>query len=793
MTNTKQTKRLDALTMWAARVRAGGWSTPSDDELADIATEPDGWATRHTSEVLRYWAPVVDHMLHQLKFGVSPEAAVDQIPDGLVTGTPPSPAPPAREHAPAPQAREHVTVPTLRPASTGQPPAVEALMRWRTERIAEGAEGADLIKDVTLKNLVKFGHTDGDQISKKLPGPAAYLGPQIAAIIALFTGEPPPMVQKPPPAQAPPAEAPPPPRVDVATPPMAPPRHAAAPSSAAAEAALARLTHTDFCEYEYGESDHTPGPIAIKATPDGVRLGFEPFTGQRGKLVLYRVVSGDDFEPYKPESGDLVGVTTALEVHDNRYLATAVRHYQVWCHVGVDHEGARRSQPFLLATGQEISPVDDFEISEEDGRVIGQWKVYPGTRAVRIFRVPLDGSGSRPDDPRNQIHADKPNLTGFVDDTVARGSRYLYRVVAEVSVGGASRWSRPKQHDVLVSVVLTPVVDLSATMAADGARMELSWTTPPVGTVRVYRSPTQPPPGVDGSELPEAGLQVQGFTDEARIKDPVVAADTGSRITGVPWPAAWDRVYLTPVTVLGGQARIGVTQVHTRPLPPVTDAEIVERFDTEIVTFGWPRSAASVLAYVGSTTLSPEEICTRNMPVAELSESQYRRDGGLYFSRRLEPKGCTVCLVPVNYSRGEQVRGEITVLNYPGLHRMRYRLIPQEVPGRHVRQLILRTDLDIDAPIALVMRNRIDRLPLSADDGDLVYFTPVGGGDRRPQALIEQAPKGEFATPWRVDWTDHRGYFRVFIAQAADRTRRYALADPEPHQLFLSPNVGAPE
>lgn len=794
--NTKQTKRLDALTLWAGRVRAGGWLTPTEGELADIAGEPDGWGGRHSTEVLRFWAPVIDHILHQLKFGVSPEAAVDQIPNGLLTGTPPS----AVAAAPPPVVHEHNTVPTPMPTTTttGQPPAVEALMRWRTARINEGAEGADLIKDVTLKNLVKFGHSDAEQISKKLPGPAAYLGPQIAAIIAEFSGGAPPSVQKPPP---PPVErTAPTPRVDVAVPPpgpptvqVTPPRHAAAPSPPAAEALLARLTQADFAEYEYGDSDHEPGPITIKTTDDGVRLAFEPFTGQRGKLVLYRVVSGDDFDPYKPEAGDLVGVTTALEVYDNRYLAAAVRHYQVWCHVGVDHEGARRSQPFLLARGQEISPVDDFAISEEDGRVIGQWKVYSGTRAVRVFRVPLDGSGSRPDDPRNQICVDQPNLTGFVDDTVARGSRYLYRVVAEVSVAGASRWSRPKQHDVLVSVVLTPVTDLMASLAGDGARMELTWSTPPVGTVRVYRSPSPPPPGMDGSEMPEASLQVQGFTEEARIKDPVTAAERGSRITGVPWPAAWDRVYLTPVTVLGGQARIGVTQVHTRPLPPVTDPELIERYDTEIVTFGWPRGAASVLAYVGSTTLSPEEICTRNMPVAELSESQYRRDGGLYFARRLEPKGCTVCLVPVNYSRGEQVRGEITVLNYPGLHRMRYKLIPREVPGRHIRQLVLRSELDIDAPIALVMRNRIDRLPLSADDGELIYFTPVGGGDRRPQALIEQAPKGEFATAWSVDWTDHRGYFRVFIAQVADRTRKHALADPEPIQLFLSPNVGPPE
>lgn len=675
-------------------------------------------------------------------------------------------------------------------------------MLWRTQRIAEGAEGADLIKDMTLRNLVKFGHTDGVEIGKKLPGPAAYLGPEIAAVIAEFdtghsTDTKPtrrPAPTQPPPAVTQPAATQPPPSV----PPVVVPKHSKPPPTASAppvpDAALAHLTHADFCDYEYGESPVKAGPITVKGAPDGVRLTFEPYISEAGKTVLYRVVSGDDVEPFKPEAGDLVAVTTALEVADTRFLTAAVRHYQVWCHVGSDHEGARRSQPFLLATGQEISPVDDVVITENEGHVIGQWKVYQGTRAVRVFRVPLDGSGSRPDDPRNEICADQPNLTGFVDAEVERGSRYLYRVVAEVSVGGALRWSRPRQHDVLVSVVLTGVQDLTVTITEPNQLLDMVWTTPPVGQVQVYRSKEPPPADLNGSALLEAALEPQGFTNESRINYPVTAADpTHSRIAGVPWPTDWERVYLTPVTVLAGQARVGATTVRTRPVAAVTDIELVERFDTEIVTFGWPKGAVSVLAYVGSTTLSPEEICTRNTHEMELSKAQYDRDGGLYFARRLEPKGCTVCLVPVNYSRGEQVRGEIAAVHYPGLHRMRYQLIRQQVPGRIIVELGLWTDLEVDSSIALVMRHHPERMPLSADDGQLVYFIRPVTHDRLPQALIEHAPRGQSATGWRAEWTDLRGYFRVFVSQAADSDKRYALADPVPHQLFVSHTLGAPE
>lgn len=797
MADAKDSKRLEALTIWAQRAAAAGIPTPGGDELASIAAHPTNWAERVASPVLAAWAPTIDHLLHQIKFGVSPVSAVDQLPDELTRPSSDLPAP-EPEPAPAdppPSVTESAPEPEA-PSTDGPSPIVEALIRWRAGRIAEGAEGADLIKDVTLRNLVKFGHTDGQQIGKKLPGPAAYLGREIADVIAEFA-DPIANAPAPPPAAAAPEQPPPPqpqlippptPEVQPPTLPTAPPRQERT------EGVLLNLTHSDFCDYEYGDSEVTAGPITIKATADGLRLAFEPFIPEAGKMVIYRVVSGDDSEPFKPEAGDLVAVTTALQVHDNRYLSCAVRSYQVWCHVGIDHEDARHNQPFLLAKGEEVSPVDDFVVNEDEGRVIGRWTTFPGTRAVRVFRIPLEGSTPVRDDPRNQISADKPNLTGFVDTEATRGMRYLYRAMAEVTVGSSVRLSRPRQQEVLVSVVLAGVEDLEVSIAEDNSRFDLTWTTPEAGHVRVYRVSTPPPPGLEGGEMPEAALQVQGFTEDTLIKDPVVPADaTHSRIGGVPWPASWERAYLTPVTVLGGNARIGATKIQTRPLPPVSDAEIIERFDTEFVTFGWPPGAAAVLAYVGSTTLSPEEICDRSQPLAEMSAGEYRRDGGLILPRPLEPKGCTVCLVPVAYSRGEQVRGQITALHYPGLHRLRYDLVPQQVPSRYVMEIKIESNLDIESPVGFVMRKRPDRFPLGPDDGELVYFLPPEGGEPLPQWVLSQLPRGEHMTGCRVDWTHHRGFFRLFISSQADPNKRYALADTSLHRLWFSPAVGAPE
>lgn len=793
MADAKETRRLEVLTIFAERLTAAGLDPPRPDELATIAAHPADWPTRVASPLCAAWSPTIEFLLQQVKFGVSPTIAFDQLPDELMSPSTELPtSEPTRGSVESPSAGTHAKPePEVTPADPNAV-VVAALMQWRARRIAEGADGAVLIKDVTLRNLVKFGHTDAEQIGKKLPGPAAYLGREIAAVIAEFTG--PDAAPTQPAKAAQDAPTTPAPRVVVPPQPARQPRAVPPRNDERVEGILRNLTHRDFCDYEYGETDVKAGPLALKSTQEGLRLSYEPYLPEAGKMVIYRVVSADDAAaPFKPEAGDLVAVTTSLHVHDNRYLTCAVRHYQVWCHVGVDNEDARHNQPFLLAEGQEVSPVDDFNVTEDEGRVIGRWTTYPGTRSVRVYRIPLEGSTSVRDDPRNQICADQTNLTGFVDNQATRGMRYLYRALAEVTVGASVRLSRPRQQEILVSVVLGRVDDMEVVISEDNSRFDLTWTTPSAGQVRVYRISAPPPPGLTGSEMAEAALQVQGFDDEALIKDPVVAADNNrSRIAGVPWPTAWDRAYLTPVTLLGGKARIGTTKVRTRPLPPVTDAEIIERFDTEIITFGWPEHAAAVLVYVGSATLSPEEICDRNQPLTDISKSQYRRDGALILPRRLEPKGCTVCLVPVAFSRGEQVRGQITVLRYPGLHRLHYGLISREEAPPHVRELVLRSDHAVESPVAFVMVNNRERFPLGPTDGEHVYFRPPRGGEPTPQCSLEAIPRGDYRTLWQVDWAWHRGFFRLFIASVADRSRRYALADPSlQHLQYFDPLPGS--
>lgn len=699
------------------------------------------------------------------------------------------------DQADPPLAREPAPEPPDRNAAL-----VDELMKWRGAHITKGTDGADAIKDATLRNLVKFNHTDAEQIGKRIPGPAAHLATEIASIMARFGAGPTPEARSPvaPPtapesdgrpasAPAPATTAPPPSPVqtqEASSPPITPPPIRLQDRSGArhtrADGIPLDLDHSDFCAYEYGDSDVEPTRVAIKSTPDGVRLAFDAHSADAGKMVIYRVVSGENSPPFKPEAGDIVAVTTDLQVDDPRFPVSAVRSYQVWCHVGIDREDACRTQPFLLATGEQVSPVDDFQIAEDEGRVIGRWSVFAGTDAVELSRIPLSGNVNTSDEEQFRICADDLNLTGFVDTTAERGQRYLYRARAKVTVGDAQRLSAPSQQELLVSVVLQPVEDLEVLSTQGKDEFDLRWTTPDAGDVRVYRLKAPPPGDLVGKDVPEAALQPQGLTAENRINYPVTAAGPGTaQMRGVPWPADWQRAYLVPVTVLNGVARVGKTQITNRALPPVAEAEIIERYHTEIVTFGWPEGAASVKAFVGLESMAPEEICSTNPATEEINKARYERDGGLTFTKPLAAAGCTVCLVPVAYSRAQEVRGRITALRYRGLIRVDYRFVRTE--GSSVARLqMISTNIDVDLPPPIVLINNESRFPLSPDDGTYVNLRPPGGGDAVPQYMLDRISRdvADADTGVTVDLSAVHGFYRLFFGAAGGDDRPFALHDP---------------
>ena len=777
-----------ALNQWAAATAAEGKAVPPDRELDAIARRPQTWREDiSASPEARYWGPVIDHLLNQVGLGVLPVIAVAHVPGSLTpVGPPPEPPVVAQPpHAVAQAAPSPVVPPAPVPPPVPTDPVEDlttALIAWRGAKIAEGAPGAETIKDLTLRNLAKRAPVSAEQLRKKLPGAGALVD-ELAALFARFTGG----------QSAPTAPVgPPAPTGPLPQPTYAPPHIDPAPAVARAAAVdpdLLPLTHADFPEFGYAKTEVVPGQINIATTADGVRLSWDPVPGV--PIVIYRVVSGDGEQPYKPEVGEQVAVTVGTSTEDTRFLTTAVRHYQVWAHAGTDEAQARAAQPVKWAAGEEISPVEDMRLTEDEGRVVGEWSVFTGTRAVRVFRIPLDEGGPITTDPRYQISITDLNLTGFVDADVPRGRRYLYRAQAEVPVGNQLRLSRPAQQEILVSAKLTSIADLAVAISDNNSQFDLTWTTPESGQeVRVYRFQQQPPAGLERADIEIDALSPQGFNEATRVRHPVKAgADpTHSQMLGVPWPSGWDRAYLTPVTVASGKARIGKTQVLARPLPSVVDPRIVERFHCEMITFGWPRGAAAVRAYIGQPGVPAEQLC-HGRPFGEVSAEQYERDGALILARPLTLKGCQVVLVAVSYSGGREIVGEPVGLQYPGLARLAYKLEPLEAaPGQHVVRLLLHSESAVMDLPPLVLVHRPDRLPLDAADGRTMrFYTDSGQLVPHCQITGELLP-GEHQTEWVADLTGVSGYVRLFVHDGGRRGGRpIAVLDPPMANLRLVP------
>lgn len=822
MTNIKQQKRATALLEWAAVAAADGHDVPTEEQLAAIAANPEAVGTLAAEGAALAWKATIEHILHQVKFGLDPYAVVQNLPRELFT--------PAEIAAPARRKREPVSVASGTDAGSsqsgdGNPTApaaeshsaatvtadpVEALMQWRSQRIADGVESAGAIKDATLIKLVKYRFVSEDQIRNKLQGADPALAAEIAVILAEFFPDeatasegagskpqaasavttPQAATERPTPVTAVPAPT----ALPAATTDAEPDAIGPVPDRGLG------LAHNDFCEFEYGESPVEPGAVTIVKVSEGHRLTWEPYLASPDDTVIYRVVSTEDQFPHKPEAGELLVATTDIEFEDTRFLASAVRTFQVWCHVGADVRTARYQQPVLVAQGEVVSPVADFNLFEDEGRVIAQWNVFPGTRAVRVFRVPLREGGRGLNDPRHQILATDHNLNGFVDTEVTRGERYLYRAFAEVAVGNGVRLASPAQKDIAVSVVLQPVTDLQITLSPDRlGEFELRWSTPQAGRVVIYRSPTPPSADLELSEMPQEALAPQGLDDASQLKHPVVAADSvSSRMTAVPWPGVWDRAYFTPVTILADHAKVGKVRVQTRPLPAVTDARIIERFDAQIVSFGWPTGAASVLAFVAPRTV-PAEQAIAGHPDEEVHLRHHRRDGGLTLSNKL-PAGCIVYLVPVAYSGGEQVRGEHTGISYPGLARITYSLpdVHVDAAGRVVA-ISLESDTDLDAPPPFVMVHNASRFPLGPYDGVTVPLMSPHTQQQAWQLNVGRLMKSQPENGWRALLPNQPGYVRLFadtrgMAASADDSgfpvRRIAVADPPLATLRLDVPVG---
>lgn len=805
MRDQKYQTRLSALKLWADMVSARGYVPPVEEDLSAIAEHKKIDVPGLDQALVGPWREALKELLKQLAFNIadphlqlSPEFD-EPGPGAIRVAAARTPEPgPATDGA------------ALQVGSPAADPAFLALKTWRDKAIAEKRLSPSNLKEAQLRLLVNSGQTTEVEIRSAFPPAVAKYAGEMADVLSGLhsSGEAVETASMPQPASR-----------DRAT---AQPR-AASRQSVASQAAPVRsvppvptknpvadtaLTHVPpavvdldpagFAAYDYGPQ--TAAQVRVEARKDSQghrRYSWTP-AQSTSPVTIYRLVASDEHEPYAPDQTDLVAATTAAECVDERPFTTATRYLQVWLNEGSSVADAMASQPTLYAGGAYVGELANVEIREDEGRVVGRWTALPGTLKVQIFRIPIERAATGIGDQRYRILQDSTNLSGFVDADAERGKAYLYQVCAEAALGGELRLSSPTACTIRVSAVLEPVTDMCIVVTADNesSLFELRWSSPAGGEVMIYRTEQPPQAGLELEPLSEDSLRISGLMPESRLPNPVDVIDGTASMPGIPWPSGWTRAYFTPVTLLEGMAHVGTTIFKSRN-DKVRNPRIVERVNSQILSFEWPDGADSVMVHMGPAGQDPE--LSLNSQAMEISQPDYQRRGGLQFTQPLPSTGCDLHLVPVSFEAGARVSGAITTVNYPHILRLTYQVTEAKsflgkVTGVSV---IVQTSEAVQSMPAFVLVYHPDRLPLTSRDGTALNMVPAIDVAVTPARRFTPGVSGpEGPVPWKTDpgsWAaevnPEGGFLRLFADLPVDVLRHLALLDPPVSSLRLS---GAP-
>lgn len=627
-------------------------------------------------------------------------------------------------------------------------PRLAPLLAWRQQLVDSGAVAARSFKEAHLRLVLRSGRTDAEQIREMLPGSVAEHADEMARLLAeLATGTP-------------------------ATPP---------------ESAIPAARDVHAIAFRPGAS-----------RPGGVDLSWPDYQANGG-VVLYRVVSADDREPKSPENADLVAATPLSAASDDRPLTGPLRYYQVWVITGASRADALSTRPVLHASGVLVASVGDMSVREDNGLVVGKWTAPPGVSSVHVYRIPLEeADATAVDESRYRILADGEHRTGFVDSGAARGMRYRYRVRCAVEIDGGVQLSQPADADIEVSAVLAAVTDIVVDTGFDGETFDVSWAAPGAEVV-LYLSQTGPSAGSVSTELPENALDQVGLTPDLRLGHPATdqAQPDGSHRTvmaGVPWPQGWSRAYVTPVTILAGQAVLGRTASVVRT-GTIRDIELVEYCNKQVLTFEWPDGAAGVVVTLAAKNHDARTGLTGRS--FEISLEDYEKYGGMHLTGALPVGGCSLHLAPVAFSGGRRVTGPVASIEYPGMLRLQYAVrIGRDPNGFPTTATVaVRSEHDVPGSPSFVLVNNPQRMPLSVHDGQPVDVAPLDAqgqlADQPSKQLrwtaLTASGSGEL---WAANVSGLHGWIRLFLdIPDPAKLRTVALLDPPVQTLQLTATV----
>ena len=276
--------------------------------------------------------------------------------------------------------------------------------------------------------------------------------------------------------------------------------------------------------------------------------------------------------------------------------------------------------------------------------------------------------------------------------------------------------------------------------------------------------------------------------------------------------------YITAVNVVENQAMIGDTQSWVR-CGKAENVRIAERVTEQVITFTWPEQASGV-EFLHTDPESKQGLDLRSaeaikadssvMHIGRISESQYRRSGG--YRAELQRNSCLI-LMPYRSHQGKTVYGEPTLVDYPGLIKLRYDIFPSRYNEQQLLISISAEEQRDTATASFVLLAQEGFLPVDATRDEQRVSVQRVSSDGTPledsrkifrsgQPRINNPSRQMYQEPdfFAINMSELRGsgYLRLFLYTQAGGYQPVeedgylnpepVLLDPPPHTLYY----GAP-
>lgn len=466
------------------------------------------------------------------------------------------------------------------------------------------------------------------------------------------------------------------------------------------------------------------GHLSAELGDDGVQLFWSPVP-TRAAVTLYRVVeSASNWPSGAPELGSLVGVTTATSGTAEIHPSGPVTYLAVWVNQGDSLLDATRSQPRLVGVAQVVWPPSGLTVQVTANRTVVALLSTPEGSRVEVQRFRKGATVSY--DINRELDRELVSVTGFRDLNPPMGEDIVYAAfcVAELA-DGTSMVSRPVTAEAHVIPELQQIKVSVARSTSTPGTFDISWLAPRHGRVVLFATPERPPHGLEDVPRTREIVEGQGLTPEFRIVSPPTDLGGLMTITGYAVDPGWVRAHFVAVHWVSDESVwVGPAVSMVTPHAP-THATIVERVDSEIITFSWPEGVTVVQAYQGPRGQGVDPAGSE--PIAQLTRDEYITMGGMRITRTLPSNGCAIHLYGVVYLDGMPMYSEATSLDYPGITRLQYQVVPYGPTSSPAQagtrpasyRIYAQVDDDLhDTPLAIV--GQLGRLPLHPQDGRLL-------------------------------------------------------------------------